>query len=72
MTWIFHFFVFMQIWNMICARKIHDEINIFSGILTNYLFVIVWITIVICQIAISFSGRTFKLHEDGLSWQQHA
>ena len=68
MTWIFHFFVFMQIWNMICARKIHDEINIFSGILTNYLFVIVWITIVICQIAISFSGRTFKLHEDGLSW----
>jgi len=32
MTWVFDFFVFMQIWNMICARKIHDEWNIFEGI----------------------------------------
>ena len=73
MTWIFDFFVFMQIWNMVCARKIHDEINILSGILTNCMFVIVWIIIVVCQIAImSIGGRAFSLHTDGLSWQQHA
>ena len=32
LTFIFNSFVFMQIFNMICARKIHDEWNIFEGI----------------------------------------
>ena len=71
MSWIFHFFVFMQIWNMVCSRKIHDEFNVFEGMLTNFPFLIVWAFIVLGQIAISFSGRVFKLHPAGLSWQQH-
>lgn len=45
MTWVFDFFVFMQIWNMICARKIHDEFNIFEGIHLNWLFILVWLII---------------------------
>lgn len=71
MTWVFHFFVFMQIWNMVCARKIHDEFNIFEGMHKNFMFIAVWAFIVIGQIAISFSGRVFKLHTAGLSWEQH-
>lgn len=71
MSWIFHFFVFMQIWNMVCARKIHDELWIFEGMSKNIPFIIVWAIIVIGQIAISFSGKIFKLHPGGLHWQQH-
>jgi len=71
MTWIFNFFVWMQIWNMMCSRKIHDELNIFSGIMDNFMFIIIWVFIVIGQVAITFSGKTFKLHPDGLSWEQH-
>lgn len=32
LTFIFTAFVFMQIFNMICARKIFDEWNVFEGI----------------------------------------
>lgn len=72
MTWVFHFFVFMQIWNMVCARKIHDEFNIFSGLCENFSFVAVWFFICLGQIAISYSGRIFRLHPDGLSPIHHA
>ena len=71
MSWIFHFFVFMQIWNMVCARKIHDELNIFEGMCSNIPFMIVWAVIVVGQILISFSGKIFKLHPAGLSVSQH-
>lgn len=72
MTWVFNFFVFMQVWNMVCARKIHDEFNIFDGLVSNFAFVIVWLFIFIGQIGISFAGRIFRLHPAGLSWEQHA
>ena len=39
-TVVFNVFVFMQIFNMICARKIDDEINIFEGIHHNLIFYI--------------------------------
>lgn len=71
MTWIFHFFVFMQIWNMICARKIHDEWNLCEGLFSNVSFVLVWLFIFLGQIGISFSGRIFRLHPDGLDVMQH-
>ena len=69
MTWVFNFFVFMQVWNMICARKIHDEINIFAGLFGNLAFVAVWLFIFLGQIGISFAGRIFRLHPSGLSWE---
>ena len=70
-SWIFHCFVFMQIWNMVCSRKIHDEFNVFEGVFSNPMFLLVWLFIVIGQIAISFSGQVFKLHPAGLSPIQH-
>lgn len=71
MTWVFNFFVFMQVWNMICARKIHDEINVFQGFTENFAFVLVWLFIFVGQIGISFAGRIFRLHPSGLSVMQH-
>lgn len=35
----------MQIFNMITARKIHDELNIFEGIHTNIIFIGLWFII---------------------------
>lgn len=46
LTFIFTAFVFMQIFNMLCARKIHDEWNIFDGLIKNYIFIILWLLIV--------------------------
>jgi fumarate reductase subunit C len=46
LTFIFTSFVLMQIFNMICARKIHDEWNIFEGILKNPIFCILWFVII--------------------------
>ena len=57
---------------MVCARKIHDEFNIFSGLCENFSFVAVWFFICLGQIGISYSGRIFRLHPDGLSPVQHA
>ena len=71
MTWIFHFFVFLQIWNMVCSRKIHDELNVFAGICSNLPFLLVWAFIVLMQLAlIQWTGKFFHLHTDGLSWEQ--
>lgn len=52
-TFIFTSFVLMQIFNMICCRKIHDEWNMFEDIFKNPMFVILWFTIVIGQILIT-------------------
>ena len=41
-TIVFNAFVFMQIFNMICSRKINDELNVFSGILKNKIFLIIF------------------------------
>lgn len=68
LTIVFNLFVFMQIFNMICARKINDEFNIFNGILTNPMFLAVWFTILILQFfMIQYFGRYVLVHEGGLS-----
>jgi Ca2+ transporting ATPase len=71
LTFIFNSFVFMQIFNMICARKIHDEWNIFAGILENTTFCILWFVIIggqalICQ----FGSRVFVVNLYGLDGPQ--
>ena len=72
MTWVFHFFILMQIWNMICSRKIGDEGNVFSGVASNKSFLLVWLSIVAIQFSIiEFGGKFFRLHEAGLSMDQH-
>lgn len=68
LTIIFNLFVFMQIFNMICSRKINDELNIFEGILSNPAFMIVWTIIVIMQVLCAqVFGRFITAHVNGLT-----
>lgn len=65
---IFNLFVFMQIFNMICARKINDQVNIFDGIFTNPAFMTVWIIILVVQVfCAQFFGRFVSVHLNGLT-----
>ncbi len=69
MTNVFNIFVVLQIFNMLNARKINDEINIFDGFFTNALFLAVWAIIIAGQIIIvEFSGIVFEVAPDGLPW----
>lgn len=68
-TIVFTAFVLMQIFNMLNARKINDEFNIFSGIHKNTMFIVIWITILILQILITqFTQDVFVVARDGLFW----
>lgn len=53
LTFIFTAFVLMQIFNMIACRTIHDELNIFRGVHTNIMFIIIWLLIMGGQILIT-------------------
>lgn len=68
---IFNMFVLFQIFNMLAARKINDEFNIFEGMCGNVMFVGVWIIIVVAQTAIvNLGGAVFKVHKDGITLAQ--
>lgn len=68
LTIVFNLFVFMQIFNMICSRKIADQVNIFEGIHTNPAFIIVWTIIVVIQIlCVQLFGRFVSVHINGLT-----
>lgn len=70
-TFIFTAFVLMQIFNMICCRKVHDEWNIFDGIFTNPMFIILWILIICGQCLITtFGGYVFRVNLAGLDGPQ--
>jgi len=56
---------------MICARKIHDEWNIFEGIFSNFMFLGVLTAIIVGQIIIvQYGGWGLKVHRDGITPQQ--
>lgn len=60
-TIIFQVFVFMQIFNLINARKIGDEINVFSGFFRNQWFIIIFVLTIVIQCAlVEFGGRAVK------------
>ena len=68
LTVVFNLFVLFQIFNMIAARKINDELNIFDGIFTNAMFMGVWLVIVIGQyFIVQFGGWALKVHLNGLT-----
>lgn len=68
LTFVFNTFVFMQIFNMIASRKIHDEFNIFDGVFTNIMFVLLWIVIAGGQYAIcQYGGIMFVVNDNGLA-----
>lgn len=71
LTFIFNVFVLFQIFNMVAARKIHDEKNIFEGVFSNAMFLAVWIVIVFGQFLMcQFGGSFMKVHTDGLDGYQ--
>lgn len=69
MTNVFNIFVVLQIFNMINARKIHDEKNIFESIHSNKMFLGVWVVIGFGQaILVSFAGIVMECAYGGLPW----
>lgn len=70
-TVVFNTFVLMQIFNMLNARKINDELNIFAGVFSNWMFCVIWIVILIMQVLITqFTQDVFVVARDGLAWHQ--
>ncbi len=66
-TFIFNTFVLMQVFNMICCRKVHDEWNIFDGIEKNPMFIILWFICTSGQALITqFGGYVFVVCLKGL------
>lgn len=56
---------------MLAARKINDEINIFSGVFTNPMFISIWIIIVVAQaFIVQVGGKALKCHINGLTKEQ--
>ena len=49
LTVVFNLFVYLQVANMFCARKINDEFNIFEGIHRNALYGIIVVIIAALQ-----------------------
>jgi len=71
LTVVFNVFVLFQVFNMLAARKINDEINIFSGIFDNAYFVVVWIFIAAGQFFITqYGSLAMKVHIAGLTGNQ--
>ena len=69
MTNVFNVFVYLQVFNMVNARKIHDEKNIFEGITSNKLFLIMWFFICFFQIiVIEFLEVIMECARGGLPW----
>lgn len=68
MTVIFNIFVLFQVFNMLAARKINDELNIFEGVISNPAFCVVWIIIAGGQVLIVQVGSiAMKVHIAGLT-----
>jgi Ca2+ transporting ATPase len=56
-------FVFLQLFNQINARKLEEELNVFSGVFNNCLFVgVVIFTFVIQMTLVQIGGRFIKTH----------
>eukprot|EP00922_Rhytidocystis_sp_ex-Travisia-forbesii_P001202 GHVS01001690.1.p1 GENE.GHVS01001690.1~~GHVS01001690.1.p1 ORF type:complete len:1084 (-),score=158.98 GHVS01001690.1:635-3787(-) len=72
-TFVFNAFVWMQIFNMINARKTNNELNVFAGLLDNGMWLFVWFTIVFGQILmVQFGSWALDCHIQGLTWVQWA
>ncbi|EAR94179.2 calcium-translocating P-type ATPase, PMCA-type protein (macronuclear) [Tetrahymena thermophila SB210] len=70
-TVLFNTFVLLQFFNFLNARKIDDEFNIFSNILSNPLFFVILIIIIVFQfIFVTWGFRALYVYKYGLTWQQ--
>lgn len=67
-TIVFTVFVMLQVFNMLCARKINDEVNIFKGMTDNPMFLSIWVAIFVVQIIITqFTADIFQVNRNGLT-----
>ena len=63
-TFIFNTFVFLQVFNFICCRRIKDELNFFNRICASKLFWIIVLIIVVLQtLVVTFGGRFFQVYQ---------
>jgi len=70
-TIVFTVFVMLQVFNMLNARKINDEVNIFSGMGDNSMFLLIWVGIFVVQILITqFTADVFMVCREGLTITQ--
>jgi len=69
---VFNVFIWLQLFNEINSRKINDELNVFSGLLSNWIFPTVWVIIVGFQCIIMLIpgvGNIFSVDPiSGLEW----
>ena len=73
MTNVFNVFTVMQIFNLINARKIHDEKNVFEGITRNWMFIFIFFGISGGQvIIIEFGSFALKVSNEGLAGEHWA
>ena len=70
-TIFFNIFVYMQVFNSINARKLQKtEYNVFSGIMGNWLYLLIQTIILVGQvILVTFGGRAVRTH--ALTVTQH-
>ncbi|KAI1317967.1 hypothetical protein EDD11_007489 [Mortierella claussenii] len=65
-TMVFNTFVFLQIFNEINCRRLDNRLNIFSGILQNRYFMVIFVIMVVFQILIiEFGGAAFQTEKIG-------
>ncbi|KAJ4458401.1 ion-transporting P-type ATPase [Paratrimastix pyriformis] len=65
-TLVFNAFVLCQLFNELCSRKVNGEMNLFSGILNNWIFGAVLLFTLVVQIVIVELGSSF-MQTSGLS-----
>jgi len=57
-TCLFNTFVFLQLFNQINARKVYHEWNVFGGLVSNKLFMGIWVLEVAIKVVfVEFGGR---------------
>lgn len=72
-TIIFNTFVLFQLFNEFNSRKLRGELNIFTGIFTNRLFLgISFLTFLLQFLMVQFAGLLIQTHKDGLDGPQWA
>jgi Ca2+-transporting ATPase len=67
---VFNTFIWCQMFNMLNARKIENEYNVFNGLFKSHVFWVIWVAIAGFQVIIMFFlGGIFKVERlTGLEW----
>jgi Ca2+-transporting ATPase len=62
LSFLFNAFIFLQLFNEICCRRINDEYDFFAGLLRSKIFMaVIVITCALQAIIINFLGKFFKV-----------